>query len=94
MSEETGTPKPARGGPGTVLGRVAVGVLLSTPVAALAATTGVEPVAAAPEQVASVCGGPASHTAVSSIREQFQASFTAGAVSPATTELMPIICDR
>ena len=90
MSEETGTAKSARGGPGTVLGRVAVGVLLSAPVGALAAPAGVEAATATPEHVAAHC----SATSVSSIREQFEASFTAGAVTPATTDVQPIICDR
>lgn len=89
MSEETRTTKPARGKPGTVLGRVAVGVLLSTPVAAVA-TTGVGPAVAAPEQVAVGCPDPQ----LSSIRAQFQASFTPGAVTPATKDIQPIICDR
>jgi hypothetical protein len=87
MSKETGTPKSARGGPGTVLGRVAVGVLLSAPVAAVAATAG--PAPAAPEQVAMGCPGPE----LSTIREQFEASFTPGAVAPAS-KVQPIICDR
>ena len=88
MSEQTPTPKPARSGPGSVLGRVAVGVLLSTPVAAVAAATVAEPPAA--EHVAAGC--PA--TSAGDIRAQFEASFTAGAVAPASTRIVPIICDR
>jgi hypothetical protein len=30
---------------------------------------------------------------VATIRDQFQQSFTAGAVSPAGTDVMPIICE-
>ncbi|MEJ3745813.1 hypothetical protein WEI85_21290 [Actinomycetes bacterium KLBMP 9797] len=89
MSEKTGTPKPSRSGAGVILSGLAVGVVLGAPVAA-EPSAGTEPSAAA-----SVCSQPdvASESAATAIREQFQTSFTAGAVEPPTVDLPTIICE-
>jgi pectin methylesterase-like acyl-CoA thioesterase len=89
MSDKTSAPRPSRGGAGVILSGLAVGVVLGAPVAA-------EPSAAAEAAPADrVCSQPdvASESAATSIREQFQASFTAGAVTPPPTDLPAIICE-
>lgn len=89
MSDKISAPKPSRGGAGVILSGLAVGVVLGAPVAA-EASAGTEPAAAA-----SVCSQPdvASESAATSIRAQFQGSFTAGAVEPPPTDLPAIICE-
>lgn len=96
MSEKTRAPRTTRGGSGAIIGGLAVGALLGTPVAASAAAAA-EPPAIVTEvgTTAARCQAPrvAADEPVTAIREQFQTSFTAGAVTPARTDLMPIICD-
>ncbi|OJF14434.1 hypothetical protein [Couchioplanes caeruleus] len=96
MSDKTGAPRSTRGGSGAIIGGLAVGALLGTPVAASAATAA-EPPAIVTEVGTTVraCQAPriAADESVTTIREQFQLSFTAGAVTPVRTDLAPIICD-
>lgn len=117
MSDKSEKPAPPRAASGAVLGRLAVGAILSTPVAAVAAVAGATPATAAPAPPASTapasttpasttpdrvapvvppsCGRTVAEvaTSVAGIRAQFQASFTAGAVSPASIDLTAIICE-
>jgi NAD(P)H-hydrate repair Nnr-like enzyme with NAD(P)H-hydrate dehydratase domain len=76
MSDKTGAPRPSRGGTGVILTGLAVGAILSTPVAASAA---------GPVEASS-----AGDTAATAIREQFQASFTPGVMAP-TADVIAII---
>jgi hypothetical protein len=93
LNDKTDTPRPTRGGSGAILGRLAVGALLSTPLAAAAVTAGAEPAAAAAPEATITCAGTSA--SVHSIRAQFESSYTAGAVAvPSTTDLIMIICDQ
>lgn len=90
MSDKIGAPRPSRSGSGLILSGLAVGAILSTPVAAAAVTGAAESVVAA-----SACAqeAVASETSATDIREQFGASFIAGAVTPPTTDHTAIICE-
>ncbi|MEV4641210.1 hypothetical protein AB0J80_28100 [Actinoplanes sp. NPDC049548] len=90
MSEKTRAPRTTRGGSGAIIGGLAVGALLGTPVAASAAP------AAEPPAVVIPCQPPraAADATVTAIHDQFEKSFTAGAVTPARMDLAPIICDQ
>lgn len=104
MSNKRGKPKPSHGS-GAVIGRLAVGAILSAPVAAVAAVAGAGPATAAPAaaDAARSCPKPDVRTAtapaadiaaaVAGIREQFQSAFTAGAVPPAQEDKAAIICE-
>ncbi|MFI7602282.1 hypothetical protein [Actinoplanes sp. NPDC049681] len=96
MSEKTRAPRTTRGGSGAIIGGLAVGALLGTPVAASPAAAA-EPPVIVTEAGATVSRCVAARVAadeqVTAIREQFQTSFTAGAMTPVRTDLMPIICD-
>jgi septal ring-binding cell division protein DamX len=106
MTDKTDTARPSRGGSGAILGRLAVGALLSTPLAAAAVTAAAEPAAAepaaaepaaaaAPEAVVDCTGTGTFPASVHSIRAQFESSYTAGAVAaPSTTDMNIIICDQ
>ncbi|MEV6599769.1 hypothetical protein AB0M36_23345 [Actinoplanes sp. NPDC051346] len=95
MSDKTGAPRSTRGGSGAIIGGLAIGALLGTPVAASAATAAEPPAVVEVGTPVSACHAPraAADEPVTTIREQFQMSFTAGAVTPVRTDLMPIICD-
>lgn len=88
MSDKTGAPRPLRSGSGVILGGLAVGAILGTGVAAEPSALATE--AAAP---AGACAADVSETTATTIREQFQTSFTAGAVTPPSTDLTLIICE-
>jgi hypothetical protein len=92
MSDKTRAPGTIRGGSGAIIGGLAVGALLGTPVAAAAATAA-EPPAVVTEVDTTTTLCQAADEPVVAIREQFQKSFIAGVVSPAGTDVMPIICD-
>lgn len=105
MPDETGASKPLRAGPGAILRGLAVGALLSGPVVASTTTSGAEPAAVEATTTVEVstaveiapgddtCQKPGTSAAVvAAIREQFQASFTAGAVGPAESHLTDIVC--
>jgi len=87
MSDKTGASRPSRGGSGVILTGLAVGAILSTPVAASAAAPVEAPAAGCLQSTV------ASETPVTAIREQFRKSFTAGAVAPPATDLAAIICE-
>lgn len=94
MTDKTESPRPSRGGSGAILGRLAVGALLSTPMAAAAVTATVEPVAAAAPE-ATVTSTGMSAASVHSIRAQFDSSYTPGAVAaPSTADSVIIISDQ
>jgi hypothetical protein len=88
MSDKTGAQRPSRVGSGVILGGLAVGAMLGAPAAAEAS-------APVTEVTAPICRQPdgAAETAATAIREQFDASFTAGAVTLPPTELVMIICE-
>lgn len=94
MSDKTRAPRTTRGGSGAIIGGLAVGALLGTPVAASAATAAEKPAVVA-DTATAMCQAPQNPAGepVAAIREQFQQSFTAGAVSPAGTDILPIICE-
>jgi hypothetical protein len=95
MNDKTDTPRPTRGGSGAILGRLAVGALLSTPLAAAAVTAAAEPAAAAATAPEATVTCASTSASVHSIRAQFESSYTAGAVAvPSTTDLIMIICDQ
>jgi len=75
-----------------LLSGLAVGAILGTPAAAAAA----EPSTAESIAVSSTCPPPAEVVepgpAAATIRAQFEASFTAGAVTAPAAEFTPIIC--
>ncbi|HEU5107508.1 MAG TPA: hypothetical protein VFT95_02935 [Micromonosporaceae bacterium] len=79
MSDKPRAPKPALSGPGAILGGLAVGAILGTPVAAVANEC-------AAEVTSTVT------TTASSISEQFRDSFTAGVVIAPVTDITLIIC--
>lgn len=95
MSDATGAPHSSRGGSRVLLSGLAVGAVLGAPIAAVAAGGAEETTAAAVEHVVVPAGCPADspQTTAAAIREQFRASFTAGAVAPASTELTAVICE-
>lgn len=90
MSDKTGAQKPSRGGSGVILSGLAVGAILGAPVAAEASAAVTEPTVPA-----AVCRQPAAapDSAATAIREQFDGSFTAGAVKPPPIDLPAIICE-
>jgi hypothetical protein len=74
-----------------VISGLVVGAMLGAPAApAEASATGTE--AVGPSACIQHVGANESH--VSAIREQFRTSFAAGAVTPPTTDVLPIICDQ
>lgn len=106
MSNKSGEPNRSHGS-GAIIGRLAVGAILSAPVAAVAAVAGAGPATAAPaaaDAASSSCPKPDVRAAtapttdiaaaVAGIREQFQSAFTAGAVPPAQEDKAAIICDQ
>jgi hypothetical protein len=72
-----------------------VGAVLGAPIAAVTATGAEEKSAAAVERVVAAAGCPAAdstETTAATIREQFRASFTAGAVAQPVNDPTPVIC--
>jgi hypothetical protein len=71
-----------------ILSGLAVGAILGAPAAAAASPP------SDPAGAAATCPAPqAEQTTAASIREQFRASFTAGAVAPPVTDPTPVICE-
>lgn len=72
-----------------------MGAVLGAPIAAVAATGAEETSAAAVEQVVTRgCPSPEiASTTATTIREQFRASFAAGAVTPPSTDATTVICE-
>jgi hypothetical protein len=90
MSDKTGVPRPSRGGSSVILTGLAVGALLSAAPPAAAAPAVVEIIAnqaCAPAKLSSEV------SATTTIREQFQGSFTAGALTPPVRDLPAVICE-
>jgi hypothetical protein len=92
MSDESSEARPTRGVPGLILGGLAAGAILGTPVVAVAAPVVTEAVAAvaSSDQSPVDSAAPVASNGLS-IREQFRISFTPGAVSDRTVETVPII---
>ncbi|GIE91032.1 hypothetical protein [Actinoplanes regularis] len=82
---------PSRSGPRALLSGLAVGAVLGAPIAAVTTAGAEEMSAAVVERVVSADDCPATETTAATIREQFRASFAAGAVAQPATD-HPVIC--
>jgi hypothetical protein len=93
MSEKKGAPRPTRGGSAAILRGLAVGALLSAPVAPVVAADGTKPATVTGTVAAAgdVCGDTGVSAVAIAFREQFRASFTPGVVAPAD-DPTDIIC--
>jgi len=97
MSDRTGVPSSSRSGPRVLLSGLAVGAVLGAPIAAATTAGAEEKSTAAVERVVASdgCpGGDSPATTAAAIREQFRASFAAGAVTTPVTDLTTVICEN